>query len=77
LTFLLVSYSTGNYVIKPRNVQHAFWNPGSEKVSYVEYSTEDGFEGYVRDVEGPESVPELELTYGVSHNMLYSPSDRG
>jgi len=68
----IITAPAGSYVIKPRNVQHAFWNPGSEKVSYVEYSTEDGFEGYVRDVEGPESVPELELKYGVSHNMLYS-----
>jgi quercetin dioxygenase-like cupin family protein len=59
----------GSYVIKPRTVQHAFWNPGEDTVAYVELSTEDGFEGYVRDVEGPESLPELEATYGVIHDI--------
>lgn len=59
----------GSYVIKPKGVQHAFWNPGDERVAYVEFSTEDGFEGYVREVEGPASLPLLEAKYGVVHNV--------
>lgn len=59
----------GSYVIKPRGTQHAFWNPGDSTVSYVEFSTERGFEGYVRDVQGPESLPQLERTYGVAHDV--------
>lgn len=59
----------GSYVIKPRHIQHAFWNPGHEKVHYIEFSTEDGFEGYVRDAVGPESLPLLALKYAVTHNL--------
>ena len=68
----IITAPAGSYVIKPRQVQHAFWNPGSEKVRYVEFSTESGFEGYVRDVEDADSVPQLELDYGVIHNMFYA-----
>jgi len=38
----------GSYVIKPRGIVHGFWNPNLDTVKYVEFSTRQGFEGYVR-----------------------------
>ncbi|MCB9759770.1 MAG: cupin domain-containing protein [Alphaproteobacteria bacterium] len=37
----------GAHVIKPRGVQHCFWNLGDATVRYVECSTEDGFERFI------------------------------
>lgn len=36
----------GETVVKPRGVQHAFWNPGDEPVRFVELITPGGFEQY-------------------------------
>jgi len=35
------------YVIKPRKVQHTFWNKKNTPVRYIELSGRDGFEKYV------------------------------
>ena len=33
---------------------------------------EDGFEGYVRDVQGPASIPRLERRYSVTHDIQHT-----
>ncbi|ACY13909.1 cupin domain-containing protein [Haliangium ochraceum] len=39
--------AAGSYIVKPRGVPHAFWNPSDVPARYVELSTQDGFEGFV------------------------------
>ena len=41
----------GSYVLKPRNVAHAFYNAGSETVRVVEIITPGGLEGYFDEYE--------------------------
>ncbi len=42
------SAGPGEYVLKPRGVSHAFWNPSeTETVHYIELSGRDGFEKFV------------------------------
>lgn len=37
----------GSYVLKPRGVQHTFWNATDEAVRYIELSGGAGFQGFV------------------------------
>ncbi len=39
----------GSYIIKPRRVQHCFWNATNELVKYIELSGGYGFEDFVYD----------------------------
>ena len=41
----------GSYVLKPRNVPHAFYNAGSETVRLVGIITPGGIEGYFDEYE--------------------------
>lgn len=56
----------GSYVLKPRGVPHAFWNPGPEPARIVEIFSPAGFEGYFGELAeilsagGPPDVPRLE-----------------
>jgi len=36
----------GSYIIKPKGVEHAFWNPGEHPVRYIELSTGNNFEEF-------------------------------
>lgn len=44
---LRFSAGAGDFVLKPRNIQHGFWNTGEETVHYIELSGRDGFEQFV------------------------------
>lgn len=37
----------GSYVVKPKRIQHSFWNVSNEEVLYIELSENDLFEGFV------------------------------
>ena len=36
----------GSYIIKPKGVEHSFWNPGDTPVRYIELSTGENFESF-------------------------------
>jgi quercetin dioxygenase-like cupin family protein len=38
----------GSYVLKPKGVEHAFWNVGDDDVSYIELNNGPKFAGFVR-----------------------------
>ncbi|MEM7094284.1 MAG: cupin domain-containing protein [Actinomycetota bacterium] len=38
----------GSYVLKPKGVEHAFWNLGDEDVEYIELNNGPKFAGFVR-----------------------------
>ena len=40
----------GSYIIKPRRVQHCFWNATNEPARYIELSGGYGFEDFVDDM---------------------------
>lgn len=38
----------GSYVLKPKGIEHAFWNVGDEDVVYIELNSGPKFAGFVR-----------------------------
>ncbi len=44
--------AAGGYVLKPRGVPHAFWNPGPEPARIVEIFSPAGFERYFEELAG-------------------------
>ena len=42
----------GSYVLKPRGVPHAFWNPGPEPARVLEIISPAGFERYFEELAG-------------------------
>ena len=56
----------GSYVLKPRGVVHAFWNPGPEPARIIEIFSPAGFERYFEGLAerisagGPPDIPRLE-----------------
>lgn len=58
---------TGSYVIKPRRVQHCFWNGTNESVRYIELSGDCGFEDFVDDTvdANPVEIKRLEDVHQV------------
>ena len=42
----------GSYVLKPRGVLHAFWNPGHEPARILEIISPAGFERYFEELAG-------------------------
>jgi mannose-6-phosphate isomerase-like protein (cupin superfamily) len=42
--------TAGCYVIKPRGIPHAFWNPGPGPVHAMELHTPGGLEGFYREM---------------------------
>jgi mannose-6-phosphate isomerase-like protein (cupin superfamily) len=46
----------GSYVLKPRGLPHAFWNPGSEPARILEIISPAGFERYFGELAGVLSV---------------------
>ncbi len=74
----VVQAEAGAYVLKPRGVPHAFWNPGPEPARILEIISPAGFEGYFRElgrilaVPGPPDVPRiihLAARYGLTMHM--------
>ncbi len=39
----------GSYVLKPRGIEHSFWNDTDEDVRYIELSSGAGFQGFIDD----------------------------
>ena len=67
----------GGYVLKPRGIPHAFWNPGPEPARIVEIFSPAGFEHYFEELSailsagGPpdvEAIGELAARYGLTLN---------
>jgi quercetin dioxygenase-like cupin family protein len=58
--------TAGSYVLKPRGVVHALWNPGPEPARIIEIFSPAGFEKYfeglaeILSAGGPPDVPRLE-----------------
>ncbi len=46
----------GSYVIKPRGLQHTFWNATDEDVRYIELSGGPGFQGFIDESTAKGSV---------------------
>lgn len=42
---------TGSYIIKPKGIEHAFWNAGDDPVNYIELSTGSNFEDFQRSTD--------------------------
>jgi mannose-6-phosphate isomerase-like protein (cupin superfamily) len=75
----------GTYVLKPRGVPHAFWNPGPGPARFVEIISPPGFERYFgelaelvyeADPEDPdfaESIGTLGAKYGLTFHMEQVP----
>ena len=65
----------GGYVLKPRGIPHAFWNPGPEPARIVEIFSPAGFERYFEELAGilsggapPDvaAIGELAARYGLT-----------
>ena len=58
--------SAGSYVLKPRGVPHAFWNPGPEPARTIEIFSPAGFERHfeglaeILSAGGPPEISRLE-----------------
>ncbi len=50
----------GELVIKPRGIEHAFWNAGDEELRLLELISPAGFEGYFRDLARAFAADDLE-----------------
>jgi len=40
----------GQYVVKPRGIFHTFWNPGNERIRFIEVITPGNFEYYFAEL---------------------------
>jgi mannose-6-phosphate isomerase-like protein (cupin superfamily) len=66
----------GAYVLKPRAIQHTFWNPGPDPARLLEIITPAGFEGYFAELgemlrttgRDPERIKVLAARYGLVHS---------
>jgi len=72
----------GSYVLKPRGLPHAFWNPGPEPARILEIISPAGFERYfgelaeVLSAGGPPDlgrISEVAGRYGLSFHMEGTP----
>jgi mannose-6-phosphate isomerase-like protein (cupin superfamily) len=74
----------GTYVLKPRGVPHAFWNPGPGKARFVEIISPPGFERYFDELaelvykgaDDPDfeaSIASLGAKYGLTFHMELVP----
>jgi quercetin dioxygenase-like cupin family protein len=65
----LIEAPAGSYVIKPRGVPHAFWNPGSAPALALEITSPGGFETYYNDmaaVTSPAEALAIQAKYGIT-----------
>lgn len=75
----------GTYVLKPRGIPHAFWNPGPERARFVEIISPPGFERYFDELAGlvyegagedpdfESSIASLGAKYGLTFHMEQVP----
>ena len=40
----------GQYIVKPRGIFHTFWNPGNERIKFIEVITPGNFEYYFAEL---------------------------
>ncbi len=58
--------TAGSYLLKPRGISHAFWNPGPEPARIIEIFSPAGFERYFEELaqvfsaDGPPDTDRLE-----------------
>ena len=73
----------GSYILKPRGVPHAFWNPGPESARILEIISPAGFERYFEELAGVLSaggppdlgrVSEVAGRYGLTFHMEQVPN---
>jgi mannose-6-phosphate isomerase-like protein (cupin superfamily) len=77
-----VRAGAGSYVLKPRGVPHAFWNPGPEPARILEIISPAGFERYFEELAGVLSaggppdldrISEIASRYGLTFHMEQVP----
>jgi quercetin dioxygenase-like cupin family protein len=70
--------SRGSYIVKPRGIPHAFWNPGPEPARVLEIIAPAGFERYFmqlaalvnkNDPPDEEAIEKLASEYGLIYHM--------
>ena len=59
----------GSYIIKPRRVQHCFWNATNQPVRYIELSGGAGFEDFVDDTANA-NLPEIKKAMEVHQTFF-------
>jgi mannose-6-phosphate isomerase-like protein (cupin superfamily) len=67
----------GSYLRKPRNVPHAFWNPGPTPALLLEIISPPGFEAYfveLAEAGDPHRRVELAQKYGVTYFSDWIPN---
>ena len=75
--------SSGSYIVKPRGIPHAFWNPGSEPARLLEIIAPAGFEHYFMQLAAllknnasreDEAIENLASAYGLTYHMEQVPA---
>ena len=73
----------GSYIVKPRGIPHAFWNPGPEPARLLEIIAPAGFERYFVQLASlinknvppdEEAIEKLSNEYGLTYHMEQVPS---
>lgn len=65
----IIEAPAGTYVIKPRGLSHAFWNPGTTPALALEITSPGGFESYYHDMAAaatPEQALAVQAKYGIT-----------
>ncbi len=74
--------SRGSYIVKPRGIPHAFWNPGPEPARLLEIIAPSGFEHYFKQLAAlvsknvsrdDEAIEKLASEYGLTYHMEQMP----
>jgi len=75
--------SRGTYIVKPRGIPHAFWNPGPEPARLLEIIAPAGFERYFMQLAAlvnknvsrdDEAFEKLASEYGLTYHMQQVPA---
>ena len=75
--------SPGSYIVKPRGIPHAFWNPGPEPARLLEIIAPAGFERYFMQLAAlvnknvsrdDEAFEKLASEYGLTYHMQQVPA---
>ena len=73
----------GSYIVKPRGIPHAFWNPGPEPARLLEIIAPAGFERYFMQLAAlvdknvspdEEAIEKLTSEYGLTYHMEQVPA---
>ncbi len=72
-----------SYIVKPRGIPHAFWNPGPEPARLLEIIAPAGFERYFMQLAAlvnknvsreDEAIEKLSSEYGLTYHMEQAPA---